>query len=246
MSLSSSTEKKARGGRIIVGINGNGLSEDDLEKLRGATETGWTPGMEREYLERVQHKATKHAKTLVTKAMHEAESIRGKAYEEGVQQGLNDCQAQLDAAVDQSAETLARALQSVEEGKKQLFEQQRKDLAQLVRLVIDKMLTVELDAQREQVMDGLLEQALDAIDSTRRLVVRIRPEDEEMMTALMERARENHPDLERWSLKLDQTLEAGGMVLESQEGVADNSIAGRLSIIEPLLDQLDAGRGDEA
>ncbi|NJB69239.1 flagellar assembly protein FliH [Desulfobaculum xiamenense] len=241
MSLSDGQGK--RQGRIVVGLGGNGLSQETLERMQG-TSRGWSAHTEEEYMRRVQEKAADRAREIVADAMREAQEIRERAFHEGLNEAAAQCQAQLDAAVDQSAITLAQAMSAVQEGSDAIWQRHRQDIVTLVRLAVERLLAVELDSRREEVLAALLDQALDAIDTHKGLVIRIRPEDEEIMQALLERAKAAHPDLERWGLRVDPALAQGGMVLESEEGMVDNSVSGRFAAVAPVFDQLGIVNGD--
>lgn len=247
MSLSSGRGDGSghRGGRVIIGMHGNGLSEDALNKLRGADSPHhWSPKTEEEYMRRVQEKARAKAQEILAEAMQEAEAIRARAAEEGMAVAAQSAQTQLDDALGQISATLAGAMDSIQQGRDEIWQRHRDDIVALVRLAVQRLLAVELDERREEVMASLLEQALGAIDTHRNLVFRIRPEDEEIMQALLEQAKTSHPSLERWGLKVDASLEAGGMVLESEEGMVDNSLGGRMSAVEPIFDQLGIAGGE--
>lgn len=233
------------GGRVIVGVGGKGFSEDELNRLRGGEEShGWSLTTEEEYMRRVQEKATAKAQDILAQAMREAQQIREKAAQEAMDEAAANCQAQLDAAVQQTSETLARAMETVDRDSRKIWQHYREDIVSLVRIAVERLLAVELDQRREEVMASLLDQALDAIDTHDGLVFRIRPEDEEIMQALLDRARSAHPTLERWGIKLDESLEPGGMVLESEEGMVDNSIGSRWASVEPIFAQLGIDNGE--
>jgi flagellar assembly protein FliH len=68
--------------------------------------------------------------------------------------------------------------------------------------------------------------------------VRVHPEDEETMRELLETGKERHPGLERWTVRTDPSMQPGGLVLESDQGMVDNSLGGRREMVAHVLDQL--------
>ena len=88
------------------------------------------------------------------------------------------------------------------------------------------------------VLQVLLSEAVEALDARGQLMVRVNPEDEETMLELMQIASAKYPSLAHWTVKGDPSLNVGGMVVESDNGMVDNSQEGRRAVIRSILDNL--------
>ncbi len=238
--MSLSSHGKPVTGRVYMGFNSPGPSEVTVAELEGRRKGGpvWDEKTEAEYLERVREKATLLAKDILIQALTEAESLKRAAVKQGLAEGESQARARMDAELAKQSESLASALDAIREGRTALWDKHRQDIVTLTRLTVEKMLRIEISKAREEILAGLLDQALEAIDSQRDLVVRVHPDDGELLEDLLGRAKANHPALEQWRVKTDPGLARGGLILESDQGVVDNTLDGRRQSIEAILDQL--------
>ncbi|MDY7002361.1 MAG: FliH/SctL family protein, partial [Thermodesulfobacteriota bacterium] len=193
---------------------------------------------EAEYLERVRERATLLAKDILIQALAEAEVLKKDAIEKGVAQGRKQAREQMDQELAKQSEALAKALGAIQEGGTALWEKHRQDIVTLTRLAVEKVLRIEISKAREEILAGLLDQALEVIDSQRDLVIRVHPDDANLLEDLLHRAKAEHPALEQWRVKADPGLARGGLILESDHGMVDNTLEKRRESIEPILDQL--------
>ena len=233
MSLSSQAREKGQGkpltGRVIIGLGAQGPGETtvaEIERRRAGASAGpgWSPKTEEEYLRRVRERATVMAKDILEKALTEAEAAREQAVKEGFDQGMSQAQEQVQTMLTEQADTLAGMLGTLQNAGPALWEKHRQDMVDVVRLAVEKVVRLEMGERRAQVMGGLLDQALEAIDNLRQLSVRVHPGDAEGMELLLEQAKARHPGLERWRVKADQNLAPGALVVESDQGMVDNSM----------------------
>lgn len=240
MSLSNEQTAK-RPARVIVGMGAHGPSESTVAELQGQRDlTRWTNSTEQEYMARVRERATAAAKEIISKAMADAAQLRENAAQEGYASAVQEAQAQLEAALDVQAQALGQAMAALEQGAAALWEEHRADITALVRLAVEKILGLEMAERREAVLASTLDQALEAIDSQRQLCVRVCPDDEELIGELLARAKDQHPGLDRWCVRADPKLGPGGMVLESAQGMVDNSMEGRMKAVADVLEHLSA------
>jgi len=240
MSLSKSGTGDARNsGRVIVGMGSRGPSEMSLGEMQGQRDlTKWTSKTEEEYMTRVRDRATEAAKQIISQAMVKAAELREQGRAEGLEAATQEAQALLDQLAEQQAQALGQALTALEEGGRVLWNQHRQDIVVLVRMAVQKIVRLEMDTRREEILGSVLDQALDAIDSHRELILKVSPQDENFIGALMERAKQLYPGLDRWSVRADGKLSPGGMMLESAQGMVDNTTESRWAAVEAVLGQL--------
>ncbi len=233
MSLSSET-KSFKVGRIFIGLNSKGI--DPLAPLNETPR--FAPDQEQEYMERVRAKAQEAARSVIAKAMDEAEALKHKAQTQGYEEGL----AQAAKATDDHNQTLSRklddfvqALQSEHTARRAAY---AKDTALLLKAALDKVLGVELESHKTDVLEHLLDEALVRIDSRNHITISCSPEDQSFLEDLLARTSQKYPGLEQWTVKPSQALEQGGIKVESGSGMVDNSLASRYALIEEIIQEV--------
>jgi len=235
-------------GRVIVGLGMRGPSEMTLAEAQGVVAKArvFDEKTEAELLARVRERAREAAREILAQAMAEAAAAREQARREGYEEGRAKAGEEIARALAEQAGKLAGLLGGLQSAGQALWQEQKGDLVALVRLAVEKLLRIELDARREEVLGSLLEQALEAIDSSRGFTVRVAPGEEGLAQQVLEKAKEANPHLERWRIKADKALAAGGLLVESGEGMVDNSLAARMKAVEPILDRLGLTREEGA
>jgi flagellar assembly protein FliH len=198
--------------------------------------------MEEEYWRRIREKAQAVATEIVARARVEAEVLRRQAMQEGLAEGSRQAEAGCTSRMAEMGRTFAAALAGVESQGKRIWKAQAQDIVALLRIAVEKTLRVELDDRREEILAALLEQALDLIDCRSGFTVLVNPADEPMMTGLLGAARESRAgfgSLDRWQVKTSQDIAPGGLILETDHGMVDNTVPSRFADVAKLLDQLD-------
>ena len=111
----------------------------------------------------------------------------------------------------------------------------REDLAALVRVAVEKTLGIVLEQERAKVLEGLYLQAVKALESRRSITVRVNPEDEAAISDIIGMGRAGQPELENWSVKADSSVSPGGLIVESDSSLADNTVESRKAAVESVL-----------
>lgn len=236
MSLSDSGEKRYSG-KVILNSTSPGPDETTLQEMEGKKKPIWDDDTSKEYIDKVRDKAQAMAKDILAKAMAEAEQIKETARQEAFDQGMAQGEEMLNNQVTEFGQILSQALASIQEQGKAVWVQQKLDIVTLIRVAVEKTLLVEMSERRQEILANLLDQALDRIDSRHMINIRVKPESVELMQALLEEAQKSQPDLTRWKIKPDPSLE-GGLVVESEEGMVDNGLPARWQGVEQIFDQL--------
>ncbi|MCM0753772.1 flagellar assembly protein FliH [Desulfovibrio aminophilus] len=141
--------------------------------------------------------------------------------------------------------TLGNILQAVQTQETHIFESQRKDFARLILLAVRKAVGVELAERRKEILDALLRESLEKLESLRQITARVAPEDVEGMELLLNEAKAAFPRLDQWQVKGDAGIASGGVVLETRVGMVDNSLDARWAEVQAVLDRL-AGAASDA
>ncbi|MDR1124665.1 MAG: flagellar assembly protein FliH [Deltaproteobacteria bacterium] len=226
-------QRDKKWGRIFMGTR---ISElNDVENVRSRA---WDAKDESEYLERVKAKAVEKARAILANAEAEAAEMRRRAREEGYAEGLEQARAELEEARAAMSGAVSGVLEAVQEESIALTRAWREDLAALVPLAVEKALALTLSQERRAVLESLYTQALRALESSRRITVRVNPEDEAAIADIIEQGGRDAPQRngpENWKVKGDPAVTPGGLYLESESSLADNSIESRQAAVAAVL-----------
>jgi flagellar assembly protein FliH len=225
-------------GKVVVGMDTPGPDEMTIQELEGKRHLIWDDSINEEYLARVREKAREAAKEIKMLAELEAEALRTTARHEGFAQGMAEARELVDQQI-QEVSTKAEALfaQIGAQGAK-IYETRREDVITLIRLALKKTLNVELDEKRSEALQALMAEALDRIESQRRIEIRCNPQEAAELDEFVAIIQDRNPSLKYWSVKGDASIEMGGVVIEAEGGKVDNTIDTRWKLVEPIFDQL--------
>jgi flagellar assembly protein FliH len=238
MSLSNSDTTSVSSvatGRIISGPKSTGVTELMLYSSRQAT---LSLELEEDYLERVRKKAQDMAKEILSQAMVEAEQLRKQAQEQGRREGEKKIEVEVNKIKEQKAQECKALLESMRQASRDVWRSYRQDLVLLVQVMVEKILSVELETNRRASLASLLDQAVDMMDAKRRVVITIHPRDLDIMAELLEQARASGKVLEDCKVKTDESIDPGGLLLECDFGLVNNTIASRKAGLQEILEQL--------
>lgn len=210
----------------------------DYQDKPGGAGPRWKPEDEDTFLARVIEKATCAAREIIAKAMDEAAEIKQKARQEGYEDGMKDARVEIDKKIQTISESCGAKLQSINSERSKIFEERRQEIVALVKTAVEKTLHLVMDQEREKSLENLLAQALELIDTHNKLVIKVHPDDKDLAGELLNRAQARYPNLSNWTVKTDKSMQAGGVVVESEQGMVDNSGAARYQVIKDILDEL--------
>lgn len=236
--VSKSENQPFRHGKIILGTAVGGPVEVTLASLEGPEKASWDATTTEEYMGRVREKAKAAALEIVNKARAEAEHMHKQAWEQGYAEGQAAAAEEFEN-IRQSTETaLAEALESIQTGAKEIWAQHRRELTALVTAGVEKVVHMELAANSRAVIEKLMDQAVEAVDMRRMLILKVHPDSFEDISDLMRRMKESHPMLGGWKVRACPDMQPGGLIVESDSGLVDNSIEGRLAMLRNVMAHL--------
>ncbi|CCO25297.1 FliH/SctL family protein [Maridesulfovibrio hydrothermalis] len=245
MSLSKAEESKFYTGRVIMGLDSNNNTQErTIQEMEGKKKPVWDEDTDKEYFERVKAKAQSMAKDLITQAMAEAETIKAAAQAEGYAEGKALAAAEAEKHMIEFSKNLSQTLTAIQEQSRNVVLAQSTDAVSLILMVIEKTLAVEMESRRQEILASLLDEALSRIDSLTQLVIKVAPADYETVGSLLEQARAEHPDLTKWRVKADPALDNGGVIIEAEDAMIDNTVTSRWEGVQEILGQLTASAGE--
>ena len=246
MSLSSTeAENKFYTGRVIMGLDSNNNAQEmTIQEMEGKKKPKWDKDTDQEYFERVKVKAQNMAKDIIAKAMAEAEQLKANAKSEGYAEGKTQAATEAEQHMIGFGQQLGQTLAGIQEQAKSVMAAQSADVISLAFMVIEKALGVEMEERRQEILATLLDEALSRIDSQTMLTIKVAPEDQQLITELLEQAQVNHPGLSKWRIKADPAIDNGGVLLEAEDAMIDNTITSRWEGVQEILGQLAITAGE--
>lgn len=213
----------------------NGTKESDLHEIEAAKSRTWSAEDEERYLTRVRTKAENMAKDILSQAETDSAAMRAAAQEEGYAEGIQRAEAELADLRNSMAETVNAVLGAIEGQCSSIFSAWREDLTDLVRLAVETGIGKVLEEDRASVLEGLYLQAVQSLEKHRVIVVKVNPEDEPVVADIINASKERFSELKNWSVKGDTSIAPGGLIVESESSLADNTIESRKAAVQAVL-----------
>ncbi len=229
------------GGRVIVGLESKQLGEIEQQNQ----EPLWSEENIENYVQRVKERARNVARDIINEAMREGEEIKAEAYNEGIKKGREEARAEEENRVAEFRENMRKALQDISEGREKIWADYRNDLLLLTQAAVEKTLGIELEEERQKIVSSLWEEALQLLESGQDITLRVRPEDKEVMQEAVAAWKEGNPRIGNVQVVPSRDLSKGGVVVESDSGIVDNSIQTRLDEVRGILDSITVGNSED-
>lgn len=172
------------------------------------------------------------------KELAEAGRIRNEAHAEGYEAGMNQAGAELQEFRGELGQSLAVLLRAIERQRKNILDNWREDLAELVRCAVHAGTGHVLQKEHEAVLQSLVFKALDLLENRSLISLRVNPTDEESVSDMFRAARERAPELRQWTVHGDDTIEPGGLVADSGSGSIDLRRSNYREMVDGILSHL--------
>lgn len=232
--MSSSDDGKPRTwGTVYMGTN-----TFSLDSVEGETKRNWTEADEAAYLDRVRQKAAGMAASLVDDAKREAEAIRAKAREEGYNEGMAQAEQEIEEFQNAVSGSVSAVLTAIQGQCSAIFATWREDLVTLLRLAAEKAVGMELVDDKARLLEGVYTKSVAALENRRSLVIRVNPDDEPAIADIVAMTQARFADLKAWSVKADPGVSPGGLIVESDDSLADNRVEKRAALVNEALKSL--------
>ena len=232
MSLSDDGKPRTWG---TVYMGGGAFSLDSVE---GAKSQNWTEADEAAYLERVRQKAVGMATDIVDQARREAEDLRAQARDAGYNEGMAQAEQEIEDFQNAVGGSVQAVLAAIEGQCSSIFANWRDDLVVLLRIAAEKAVGMPLVDDKARLLEEVYTQAVAALENRRNLVIRVNPEDEPAIADIVALTQARFTDLKAWSVKSDPKIQPGGLIVESDDSLADNRMEKRAALVAEVLKSL--------
>ena len=175
-----------------------------------------------------------------------AEEARKEAYEKGYAQGHEEAYAKTLADADEELQTLrlnmadavSGVLASIEGQCAHIFSVWREDLIAVCRLAVEQTVPVILSEERANLLATLFTQSVASLEKHRRFVIRVNPEDEPVISDIIETTKAKYTDVSIWQVQADPLIEPGGLIVENESSLAESRVSSRRAAVDSVLDHL--------
>ena len=232
--MSSSDDAKARSrGTVYMGA-----STFSLDNLDGDKRQNWTDADEAAYLERVKRKATEMAAGVLEDARREAETLHAQAREEGYNEGIAQAEEEIEEFQNSVSGSVSAVLAAIEGQCSAIFASWREDLVTLLRIAAEKAVGMPLVDDKARLLEEVYTKSVASLENRRNLVIRVNPEDEPAIADIVAMTQTRFTDLKAWSVKADPNIQPGGLIVESDDSLADNRVEKRAALVNEVLKSL--------
>jgi flagellar assembly protein FliH len=189
-------------------------------------------------MDRVRDRAALRAGDILAQARLEAEQLKAQAMQEGYNAGLEQAQQELETFQQTMSDSVAGVLEAIQGQCSGIFSKWRQDIVTLLRVAVQRAVGLEISENRARILESLLVKSIDILDTQRKLIVRVNPEDEAAVNDILTTTQQRQSGLEAWSVKGDAAISPGGLVVESRDGMVDNTIETRFALVDQILEQI--------
>lgn len=218
-------------GRLI-----HGLRHGDLSDVNRPAAAAWNEETEARYMEQVRERAQLMAREILAQALAEAEQIRQQARDEGLAAARGDIEARAKAEAGKVTAFLAQLRTALDAEKERVAAEHRQALFRMLCLAFEKTIGVVLEEERERALHALFDEAVALLQTTGCITVHVCPADLELARGLIDRTRQERPDLPELRVCQCADLAIGGVRIESGDGLVDNTVASRLEQVRTILE----------
>ncbi len=237
MSSSEHTPVK-RWGTIFTGPDPAG--EHTLAQLEGSRNSPrWDEKTEVEYLARVRARAEKKARDILSTASQQADALRQEAHRQGYEEGMAQARQELEDFRAATGDSVAAVLGAIRAQCTTVFDSWRSTLIALLRTSVQRAVGMHLSQERNALLEAMFSKAAEALDNRRVLTIRCNPEDAPAVEDIVAAAKERMPELKRWNVLADNTVQPGGLSIDNNNGMAQSTPENRLAILDEILSQVE-------
>lgn len=184
--------------------------------------------------------AKRQAERLLDEARQKATSIEKDAWERGFKAGFKDG---MSKSLEAGEDLLRQTKQILEDAKakaRRILEESRYDLVDLVITVASRLIRDEVNLKPD-VITRLLDEAAQRLDGQAVRALRANPRDVVTLEENLSRLHDRWPGAAGAKVVPDRSIEAGGMIIESDLGTLDCTIDSQLAQMRAkLLESLES------
>ena len=174
--------------------------------------------------------AARQARETVETSQGEAAAVREKAREEGYAAGLAAAALESRGILARAAQVLAQA----EEERRTLLAGLTEELAECALTIAQKVVAREL-AQTPAAVTAIAREALELVKNRERVTVYVNPAEADLFRARRGDLEGSLSDRALLVIIADQDVPAGGLLVETEQGLVDATLEARFAVFRTVL-----------
>ena len=167
-------------------------------------------------------------RNLVSRAQEESENIKKSAFEEGYRQGLEKANSDLDVFRSQLAQFMS--------AKKDVFEYIAPDILEISVDIAKKIIKKELESDPQVLINTIVDVLRTVSKNEPKISIRVRPQSVQFIKDTIPNITYQYGIDSKINVISDPSIEEGGCVLQTNNGIVDASIDTQIEIIKKALE----------
>lgn len=167
-------------------------------------------------------------RNLVSRAQEESENIKKSAFEEGYRLGLEKAGADL--------ENLKKELSNFMNARKDVFEYIAPDILEISVDIAKTIIKKELDSDPQVLINTIVDVLKTVSKNEPKVVIRVRPQSVQFIKDTIPNITYQYGIDTKINIVADPSVEEGGCILQTNNGIVDASIDTQLEIIKKALE----------
>ena len=167
-------------------------------------------------------------RNLVSRAQEESETIKKSAFEEGYRLGLEKAQADIQAFRENLSDFM--------NAKKDVFEFIAPDILEISVDIAKKIIKKELESDPQVLLNTIIEVLRTISKSEPKITIRVRPQSVQFIKDTIPNVTYQYGIDSKINIVADPSIEDGGCVFQTNNGIVDASIDTQVEIIKKALE----------
>ena len=167
-------------------------------------------------------------RNLVSRAQEESENIKKSAFEEGYRLGLEKAQADI--------ESFKNELTSFMNARNDVFEYIAPDILEISVNIAKTIIKKELDSDPQVLINTIVDVLKTVSKNEPKITIKVRPQSVQFIKDTIPNITYQYGIESKINIVADPSIEEGGCVLETNNGIVDASIDTQIEIIKKALE----------
>lgn len=167
-------------------------------------------------------------RNLVSRAQEESENIKKSAFEEGYRLGLEKVNADI--------ENFRNELNNFMNAKKEVFEYIAPDILEISVNIAKKIIKKELDSDPQVLINTIIDVLKTVSKNESKITIRVRPQSVQFIKDTLPNITYQYGIDSKINIISDPSIEEGGCILQTNNGIVDASIDTQIEIIKKALE----------
>lgn len=171
-------------------------------------------------------------RNLVSRAQEDAENIKKSAFEEGYRAGIEKSQADLEKFRNELANFMS--------ARKDVFEYVAPDILEISVEIAKKIIKKEVESDPQVLINTIIDVLKTVSKSEPKIVIRVRPQAVQFIKDTIPNITYQYGIDSKINIVADPSVEEGGCIFQTNNGIVDASIDTQLEIIKNALEGMGA------